>query len=91
MVAYELNVLLSRTAPPARTLDLVRRCAKMVVGSGGVVKKVANHGIRPLGYKMRKNNETHSDAHYVALHMDMNPQVSFPLRVSTKLSCCSRY
>jgi len=58
----------------------------MVVGSGGVVKKVANHGIRPLGYKMRKNNETHSDAHYVALHMDMNPQILAEVQHNLKLN-----
>ena len=75
MVGYELNVLLSRTASPYRSLELVRRCANMVVGSGGVVKGIANHGIRPLGYKIRKNNESHTDAHYIAMQADMNPKV----------------
>ena len=88
MVAYEMNVLLSRTASPYRSLELVRRCANMVVGSGGVVKQVQNHGIRPLGYKIRKNNETHTDAHYISLHADMNPRVRRPPRpaASTRLS-----
>lgn len=84
MVGYEMNLLLSRTASPYRSLELVRRCANMVVGSGGVVKQVQNHGIRPLGYKIRQNNETHTDAHYISFQADMNPRVSEPL---TPVAC----
>ena len=75
MVCYELNLLLSRTASPYQALSMVRGIANKVVNSGGVVKQVQNHGIRPLGYKIRKNNESHTDAHYVSMHTDMNPKV----------------
>merc|ERR1712086_139456 len=86
MVAYEMNLLLSRRASPYRSLDLVRRCARMVVNNGGVVRQVANHGIRPLGYKIRKNQETHLDAHYITLHTDMNPKVLEDMQQNLKVN-----
>ena len=77
MVAYELSMLLSKTAPPAKVLQLVRQCASTIVRNGGVVRKVENHGIRPLGYKVRRHQENHKEVLFIGLHAEVSPKVAF--------------
>jgi len=86
MVLYELNVLLKGTTKTWNTVDLIRRCARTVVRNGGVVRNIANHGIRPLGYKIRKNQETFDEAHYVTIQADMAPKVLTEVRHSLRVS-----
>merc|ERR1712028_293853 len=74
MAAYELNCLLSTKIPIETSVRLFRGLAQGVIRNGGVVHKVVNMGIRPLGYKIRKSQESHLNAQYVALEMDIAPK-----------------
>ena len=74
MVAYELNCLLSSRIPIDASVKLFRGLAQGVIRSGGVVHKVTNHGIRPLGYKILKSRESHLNAQYIAFEMDTAPK-----------------
>eukprot|EP00656_Telonema_subtile_P001312 TRINITY_DN1059_c0_g1_i11.p1 TRINITY_DN1059_c0_g1~~TRINITY_DN1059_c0_g1_i11.p1 ORF type:complete len:124 (-),score=30.88 TRINITY_DN1059_c0_g1_i11:327-698(-) len=85
MVLYELNCLLSTRAPIDATVKLVRGLARGVVRSGGVVQKVTNHGIRPLGYTMRKAQKGHQEAQYVQLDLDTGPKVLQELEHSLRV------
>eukprot|EP00658_Telonema_sp_P-2_P046850 TRINITY_DN3519_c0_g1_i3.p2 TRINITY_DN3519_c0_g1~~TRINITY_DN3519_c0_g1_i3.p2 ORF type:complete len:130 (-),score=30.99 TRINITY_DN3519_c0_g1_i3:209-598(-) len=86
MVLYELNVLLSTRAPTTATVNLVRTLARGAVRSGGVVHKVSNHGIRPLGYTIRKAQKGHQEAQFVAMDLDIGPKVLHELEHSLRVS-----
>ena len=102
MVAYELNCLLSSRIPIDASVKLFRGLAQGVIRNGGVVHKVTNHGIRPLGYTIRKSQvatmtrmsatnyifcqESHLNAQYIALEMDTAPKVRSALDSSAYLA-----
>merc|ERR1711907_125587 len=86
MVLYELNCLLSCRAPIDATVSLIRGVARGVVRGGGVVHRVNNHGIRPLGQPIRKAQEAHQNAQYVALDVDIGPKVLKQLEHNLRVS-----
>eukprot|EP01083_Nonionella_stella_P053044 140510_1 len=79
MVFYECVITTRNTANFAQLTKLVKDISQKVVGSGGIVRSVQNHGIRQVPHRFkakyadREGNRYYKKGRFLSIYYDANP------------------
>lgn len=87
MILAQIVTLRPRTNPSDLTA-IFRRAATVILQEGGVVRSVANHGIRVLPYRFHSKHDIKEDdkrwfcsGRWVSAYYDANPAVAQRMEV----------
>ena len=72
MVLYELICITRSSLPEATLREIAKTAGSQVVQNGGVVRSVANWGVRPLPKPVKKYQATYDDGNYMVMKFDTN-------------------
>jgi len=75
MVLYEIVLTVDAKAPGPKILEILQKAARLVLSRSGNVRKLQNWGERELAYKVRRNEQNHTNARFISMWIDAHPVV----------------
>ncbi|KAJ1471802.1 ribosomal protein S6 [Baffinella frigidus] len=85
MPLYNITTIVRAGIPAAEVQNLLSTLSKIVIERNGVVASVSNFGIQELAYRMRSQQEFHTEGRYMQLRFIMSPSTLVELDRNMRL------